>query len=62
MPRFQAPKQGEIRALCAFLETCGDFATVSPHCSKLPFFAGQGRIARGKTASHGRRVRREVGN
>jgi hypothetical protein len=61
MQRFHAPKQGEIRALCAFLETCADFATVSPHCGKTPFFAGQGRIARGKIASHGCRVLREVG-
>src|SRR4029077_13467178 len=41
--RFRARKQGEIRALRAFLGTCADFATVSLHCSKLPFFAGPRR-------------------
>jgi hypothetical protein len=37
MTRFRNLKQGEMRPFCAFLESCVDFATVSPHCGKTRF-------------------------
>jgi hypothetical protein len=40
MTRFRTLKQGEIGSLGAFLESCGDFATVSPHCGEMVFVSG----------------------